>query len=132
MHRYKMARWRRILRRSTFRRRQIRSIRHLRHSRSRLSRIYSTVVLTIAWLVLPFLPGCGAEPAKTTASQSGSPATIDPPTITPSSPESSPTVLTLGSNSDQGIRFRGVDNEYQGFTQVLPDGQIVHQRDQHD
>ena len=132
MSKHKMARWRRILRRSELRRRQIRSIRHLRHSRSRAARICSAVILTIAWLVLPLLPGCGAEPTKPAASQSGSPATNEPPTTTPSSSDSPPQVPAAGTNSGRVIRFRGVDNEYRGATHVLPDGKVVHQREQHD
>ncbi len=132
MQKYKMARWRRILRRSAFRRRQIRSVRYLRHSRSRAARICSAVILSIAWLVLPLLPGCGSEPTKPAAMQSGSPPTIEPPTAKPSSPDSPPPVPAAGTNPGRVIRFRGVDNEYRGSTHVLPDGKVAHQKEQHD
>lgn len=127
MHKYKMARWRRILRRSAFRRRQIRSIRHLRHSRSRAARICSAALLTIAWLLLPLLPGCGAGSAKPPTTTSGSPANTEP---APPLPESmNPPNPAPGTSTGRTITFRGLDNEYRGSTHILPNNRFVHQKD---
>ena len=132
MHRYKMARWRRILSRNENRRRQIRSIRRLRHSQSGVARIYSAAILTIAWLVLPLLPGCGADPTKTTASQKGTARTVEPPTTIPSSPDTPSPVSRAGAVPDRVIHFRGVDNKYRGSTRILPNDKVIHQREQND
>ncbi len=132
MRKHKMARWRRILRRNEVRRRQIRSIRRLRHSRSRAARICSAVILTIAWLVLPLLPGCGAGSTRSSESQSGASTAHEMPIAHPSSPDVPSSEQALEPSPSREIIFRGLDNEYRGSTHVLPNKQIVHQKEFHE
>ena len=132
MQKYKMARWRRILRRSASRRRQIRSIRCLRHSRSRAARIYSAVILTIVWLILPFLPGCGVGAEKPTASRSDPSDSEETPTGQPSSSNALPQGPTKNPNPGRVIQFRGVDNEYRGTTKILSGDELLDEKEQHD
>lgn len=124
MQRYKMARWRLILRRGTFHSSLIRNIRRLRHSRWRAARFCSTVLLTIAWLVLPLIPGCGHR----TQTSSSLPVPPDArPAVPP--PKSPPRIPVTATPSGRSINVRGLDNEYRGTTRILPDKQLIHQKD---
>ena len=132
MQKHKMARWRLLLRKNEFRRRQIQSIRRLRHSRSRVARIYSAVLLTIVWLILPLLPGCSSGNGKPVASQSDSTdAEVSPPGQ-PASTNALPQSPTKNANPARVIQFRGVDNEYRGTTKVLPGDELLHEKEPND
>lgn len=132
MKRYKMARWRRILRRSEIRRRQIRSLRCLRRSPSRLARFSSAVLLTVGWLILPWLPGCNSSTENPAAKRSDSIDAETLPEPQPSSPNPSPQVPPKSPIPSRVIQFRGVDNEYRGSTQVLPNDQLLHRKEEID
>ena len=129
MQRYKMARWKQILRSGPVHRRLIRSTRDLRHSCSRAPRIVAAVMLTIAWLLLPLLPGCSrrtptSRPAPAPDNTASTPADVSTPN---SPPTKSPAPAAGGT-----ITFRGLDNEYRGTTRVMPNKQLVHQKESHD
>ena len=132
MQKYKMARWRRILRHSEFRRKQIWSIRRLRHSQSRATRIGSAVMLTILWLILPLLPGCGEETGQPATSQSDLSGVEKTPTGQTASQSALPAAPAKNVSPGRVIQFRSVDNEYSGSTKVLPNDKMVHQKDQHE
>lgn len=130
MQRYKRARWRQILRRGPCHRRLIRSARELRHSRSRAARIFASVMLTIAWLVLPLLPGCGRR-TPTAQPSSASEAIQSTPADSLSS-NSSTTQPLAPLAAGRNIKFRGLDNDYHGTTRVLPNKTLIHQKESHD
>ena len=132
MQKYKMARWRRILRHSEFRRKQIWSIRRMRHSQSRVTRIGSAVMLTILWLILPLLPGCGEETDQPATSQSDLSGVEKTPTGQTASRSALPAAPAKNVSPGRVIQFRSVDNEYSGSTKVLPNEKLVHQKDQHE
>ena len=130
MQRYKMARWKQILRSGPVYRSLIRSARELRHSRSRATRIVTAVMLTIAWLVLPLLPGCGR---RTPASQpSPAPGTTESTAADLAPPNSPPTKSPAPAAAGGSITFRGLDNDYRGTTRILPNKQLIHQKESHD
>ena len=129
MQKHKVLRWRMILRRSAFHRNAIRSCRRLRRSRFRAVRICSTVILSIAWLVLPLLPGCVPQTEPTQrdpAAISAFAGQVPSPTLLPAPP---PTAPPLPGRS---IKIRGLDNDYRGTTRVLPDKKLIHQKDSYD
>ena len=125
MQKYKMARWRHILRRGAPQRRLIKSIGRLRHSQSRLARVCSLVVLSVAWLVLPLLAGCARrteKPKPSLVAPSPQPAASTPPPALPTNPTPAPT-------SRRNITIRGLDNDYRGKTSVLPNKQLIHRKE---
>ena len=126
MQKYKMARWKQILRRGAPQRRFVKSIRRLRHSQSRLARVCSLVVLSVVWLVLPLLAGCGRRTEKPT------PSPVAPPPVPATSPSPTPLPLTNSTpatTSGRSITIRGLDNDYRGRTSVLPNKQLIHQKE---
>ena len=129
MQRYKMARWKQILRSGPVHRRLIRSTRDLRHSHFRAPRIVAAVMLTFAWLLLPLLPGCGRRtPTSHPAPAPDTTASTPEDVSTPNSQPTNPPAPAAGST----ITFRGLDNDYRGTTRVMPDKQLVHQKESHD
>ena len=125
MQKHKVSRWRMILRRSAFHRNTVRSFRHLRRSRFRAVRIGSTVILSITWLLLPLLPGCVPQ----TVSTQRPPTSLGPLPVQAPSPTPLPTAPAQPGRS---IKIRGLDNDYQGTTRVLPDKKLIHQKDSYD
>ena len=132
MQKYRMARLKQILRRSKFRRKQFQSISRLRHSRSRTARIGSEVLLTILWLILPLLPGCGAGTDQPATSQSDLSAVEETPTGNSPSSNALPPAAAKSVAPGRVIQFRGVDNDYRGSTQILPNDKLVHKKEQHE
>ena len=127
MSRYRRVRWKRILFRGAFHRRFVRSAHRLRRSKSRTARVCSAILLLMAWLVLPLLPGCSRRPEKPTAAETrtaASKSTVpnEVHSITPPAPV----------DTDRMIRFQGLDNAYRGRTRITPNQQLLHERDQLD
>jgi hypothetical protein len=123
MQQIKGQRWRGILRRRPFSRKLLRSTRRLRRSRSRAARICSGAVLSIAWFLLLLLtPGCNRreEPHATDVQ----PGTGSAPSTSPRS--------AMPPASGRSIQFRGLDHDYQGQSQVQPNGEVTHQKETHD
>ena len=122
MSRYTRVRWKRILFRGGFHRRVVRSTRRLRHSRSKVARVCSSILLSIAWIVLPLLPGCSRRPAN--------PTEIEP--VSSRSPAPVPVDTVPPADSGRTIQFRGLDNDYRGTTRIMPNHGLIHGRDQND
>lgn len=124
MQRYKMARWRLILRRDTFHRSLIRNIRRLRHSHWRAARFCSTLLLSIAWLVLPMIPGCSNRtptasfPSDPSDAMRARMAAKSPPPASPAPPV-----------SGRSVKVQALDSQYRGTTRVASDKQLIHQKD---
>ena len=127
MSRYRRVRWKQILFRGAFHRRFVRSAHRLRRSKSKTARACSAILLSIAWLILPLLPGCSRRPEKPAAVETASAASMstgssEGHSIKPAAPV----------DTGRTIRFRGLDNEYRGHTTITPNQRLLHERDQLD
>lgn len=124
---YRRVRWKRILFRGAFRQRFVRSAHRLRRSKSKTAHVCSVIVLSMAWLILPLLSGCGWRTEKPAAVETKAAASIFTEPIegrskTPDAPV----------DTGRKIRFRGMDNEYRGCSVITRAQQILHERDQFD
>lgn len=92
------------------------------HTRRRL---WTNVMLALAWLFVPVVPGCD----RCARAPTPIPPNTDPPPPVPTAPGTPPPPT---APSGRNIQFQGLDHDYRGSTRVLPNDRVKHQKDSHD
>lgn len=129
MQQHRLVKWRQLLRQQRSQCRRLRRLTRLRHSRSRAVQVFSVVVVSCAWLLLPLLAGCDrAENSSTTPTDTRSQAAPEDSNFHPISPSSA----QEPASGSWPLRFTGLSHRYEGASRAQPNHELVHRKESYD